>query len=105
MEAPQQRAIQEALNKLAKQVQAEGRQLSPAEQRRLQEEEYRQLRGQLLHAVLFPDSGERGPEQPQTQEEVDPLNQAYLDLADAQKRIEEIQKQRAIDNFMQNRSK
>lgn len=56
-------------------------------------------RAQFLRSVLFPEE-----EQQQSQQsELDPLNQAYLDLADAHRRIEEIEKQRNIDKFLASR--
>jgi len=59
-------------------------------------EQHKMTRAQFLRSVLFPEE-----EQQQSQQsELDPLNQAYLDLADAHRRIEEIEKQRNIDKFL-----
>ena len=62
-------------------------------------EQHKMTRAQFLRSVLFPEE-----EQQQSQQsELDPLNQAYLDLADAHRRIEEIEKQRNIDKFLASR--
>ena len=62
-------------------------------------EQHKMTRAQFLRSVLFPEEEQQQSQQSQ-QSELDPLNQAYLDLADAHRRIEEIEKQRNIDKFL-----
>jgi len=59
-------------------------------------EQAQTTRAQFLSSVLFAGQAQEG-------QEVDPLDQAYADLNDAQRRIELLVGERAAANFLKNR--